>query len=79
MMTYQTFSFVYFRYNKVLFRYKYGHYIDNYKKERSKLICFEMLCIKKLRERNPQIPTSIQQQSNLTFIEALDFALERKL
>jgi hypothetical protein len=36
--------------------------------------------IKKLREGwNPQIPDPIQQQSNLTFIEALDFALERKL
>lgn len=72
--------FVYFRYNKVLFRYKYGiNYIDNYKKREIEANLLRDALYQKLREGwNPQIPDVIQQQSNLTFIEALDFAIEKK-
>lgn len=72
--------FVYFRYNKVLFRYKYGiNYIDNYKKREIEANLLRDALHQKLRENwNPQIPDVIQQQSNLTFIEALDFAIDKK-
>ncbi|MFV8357635.1 hypothetical protein ACNQGB_15785 [Flavobacterium sp. XS1P32] len=72
--------FVYFRYNKVIFRYKYGiNYIDNYKKREIEANLLRDALFQKLREGwNPQIPDPIQQQSNLTFIETLDFALEKK-
>jgi integrase len=72
--------FVYFRYNKVLFRYKYGiNYIDNYKKREIEANLLRDALYQKLREGwNPQIPDVIQQQSNLTFIEALDFAIDKK-
>lgn len=72
--------FVYFRYNKVLFRYKYGiNYISNYKKRELEANLLRDALYQKLREGwNPQIPDPIQQQSNLTFILALDFALEKK-
>lgn len=73
--------FVYFRYNKVLFRYKYGiNYIDNYKKREIEANLLRDALYQKLREGwNPQIPDLIQQQSNLTFIEALDFAIDKKI
>lgn len=72
--------FVYFRYNKVLFRYKYGiNYINNYKKREVEANLLRDALYQKLKEGwNPQVPDPIQQQSNLTFIEALDFALEKK-
>jgi hypothetical protein len=72
--------FVYFRYNKVLFRYKYGiNYINNYKKREVEANLLRDALYQKLKEGwNPQMPDPIQQQSNLTFIESLDFALEKK-
>lgn len=72
--------YVYFRYNKELFRYKYGiNYIHDLK-EREKeagLIC-EALLIKLKSGWNPNVPDIEAYNSNMTIIEALDFAMEKK-
>lgn len=72
--------FVYFRYNKVLFRFKYGiNYIDNYKKREAEANLLRDALHQKLKEGwNPQIPDVISQQSDLSLIDALDFAIEKK-
>lgn len=72
--------FVYFRYNKILFRFKYGiNYIDNYKKREAEANLLRDALHEKLKEGwNPQIPDVISQQSQLSFINALDFAIEKK-
>jgi integrase len=72
--------FVYFRYNKVLFRFKYGiNYIDNYKKREIEANLLRDALHQKLKEGwNPQIPDVISQQSDLSLINALDFAIEKK-
>lgn len=72
--------FVYFRYNKVLFRYKYGiNYIDNYKKRLIEANSLRDVLFQKLKEGwNPNIPDVVNSYSNLTFAEALDFSIEKK-
>jgi integrase len=72
--------FVYFRYNKVLFRFKYGiNYIDNYKKREIEANLLRDALHQKLKEGwNPQIPDVITAQSNLTLIDALSFAIDKK-
>lgn len=72
--------FVYFRYDKKLFRFKYGiNYIDNYKKRLVEANAIQEALLQKLKEGwNPNIPDVIQQHSELTFSDALDFALEKK-
>jgi integrase len=72
--------FVFFRYNKKLFRFKFGiNYQTTYKK---RLIEAEALCdalAQKLKEGwNPNIPDVAQENVNYTFIEAIDFAIEKK-
>jgi integrase len=72
--------FVYFRYNKVLFRFKKRiNYIDNYKKRESEANLLRDALHQKLKDGwNPQIPDVISQQSNLSLINAIDFAIEKK-
>lgn len=72
--------FVYFRYDKKLFRYKYGiNYIDNYKERLIEANAIQEALLQKLKEGwNPNIPDVIQKHSELTFNDALDFALEKK-
>lgn len=72
--------FVYFRYNKVLFRYKYGiNYITDLKKREKEANLLRDALHQKLKEGwDPTLPEVIQEQTNLSFSEALDFAMEKK-
>lgn len=72
--------FVYFRYNKKLFRYKFGiNYINDYKKRLIEANSIRDVLHQKLKEGwNPNIPDIVNTFSNLTFSEALDFAIEKK-
>jgi integrase len=72
--------FVYFRYNKVLFRYKYGiNYITDLKKREKEANLLRDALHEKLKEGwNPTIPDVIQEQTDLTIGKALDFAMEKK-
>lgn len=72
--------FVYFRYNKALFRYKYGiNYIDNYKKREFEANRLRDALEEKLKEGwNPNIPDVVNNYNNLTFRDALDFAIDKK-
>jgi len=72
--------FVYFRYDKKLFRYKFGiNYIDNYKKRLIEAEAIQAALLKKLNENwNPNIPDIENEVNNYTLTEALDFALEKK-
>lgn len=72
--------FVYFRYDKKLFRYKYGiNYINNYKEREKEANALRDALLLKLKEGwNPLIPEIEIENSKLTFIEALDFAIEKK-
>jgi len=72
--------FIFFRYNGKLIRKKYGiNYIENLKKKEAEanLIC-EALLQKLKNGWNPLLPDFVNSQSNLTLIEALDFALGKK-
>ncbi|MFH6946665.1 hypothetical protein [Flavobacterium sp. FlaQc-50] len=73
--------FVYFRYNKKLFRYKFGiNYINNYKKRLIETESIRDVLLQKLKEGwNPSIPETIDSRSDLILIEALNFALDKKL
>lgn len=72
--------FVYFRYSGKLFRYKYGiNYITNLKKREAEANLLRDALLQKLKEGwNPNIPDVVNTFSNLTFSEALDFAIEKK-
>lgn len=72
--------FVYFRYDKKLFRYKYGiNYINNYKEREKEANALRDALLLKLKEGwNPLIPEIEIENSKLTFIEALEFAIEKK-
>jgi len=72
--------FVYFRYNKVLFRYKYGiNYIIDLKKREKEANLLRDALHEKLKEGwNPTIPDVIQEQTDLIIGKALDFAMEKK-
>ena len=72
--------FVYFRYDKKLFRYKFGiNYINNYKERLSEAEALRDALKIKLKEGwNPNLPDIVSQNSKLTLIEALDFALAKK-
>jgi integrase len=72
--------FVYFRYNKVLFRFKYGiNYITDLKKREKEANLLRDALHQKLKEGwDPTLPEVIQEQTNLSFSEALDFAMEKK-
>lgn len=72
--------FVYFRYNKILFRYKYGiNYITDLKKREKEANLLRDALHQKLKEGwDPTLPEVIQEQTNLSFAEALDFAMEKK-
>jgi integrase len=72
--------FVYFRYDKKLFRFKYGiNYIDDYKKREKEANLLKEALHQKLKEGwNPLVPEVIQKQSDLSLIEALFFAMDKK-
>jgi integrase len=72
--------FVYFRHNDKLYRYKYGiNYISNLKKREIEANIIRDALLEKLKEGwNPSIPETIDTKSDLTLIEALDFALKKK-
>lgn len=72
--------FVYFRYDKKLYRYKFGiNYIQNYKERLIEANALRDALHQKLKEGwNPQIPDAFDKTSEMTLIEALDFALEKK-
>ncbi|RUT68704.1 hypothetical protein D0817_20300 [Flavobacterium cupreum] len=72
--------FIYFRYDKKLFRFKYGiNYINNYKKREAESNILRDALHQKLKEGwNPLLPELIIDDPKLTFIESLDFAIEKK-
>lgn len=72
--------YVHFRYSGKQFRYKYGlNLIDNLiEKEKEAMLLCNALHIKLKNGWNPQIPDIISQQSDLSFIDALSFAIEKK-
>lgn len=72
--------FVYFRYNKVLFRYKFGiNFINNYKKRLIEADSIRDALHQKLKQGwNPNIPDVINTYNNMLFSEALDFSIEKK-
>lgn len=72
--------FVYFRYNKKLFRFKYGiNYIQDYKQRLLEAQALQSALLEKLKQGwNPDLPDLYNQINNYTLIEALDFALEKK-
>jgi integrase len=72
--------FVYFRYNKKLFRFKYGiNYIQNYKQRLLEAQALQSALLEKLKQGwNPDLPDIYNQINNYTLIEALDFALDKK-
>lgn len=72
--------FVYFRYDKKLFRYKFGiNYINNYKKRLVEAESIRDALHQKLKEDwNPNIPDVINTYNNMLFSEALDFSIEKK-
>ena len=70
--------FVYFRYDKKLFRYKFGiNYIQNYKKRLIEAEALRAALHHKLKDGwNPNVPDAVN--INYTFLESLDFAIEKK-
>lgn len=72
--------FVFFRYEGKLIRKKYGiNYINDYKNREIEANCLRDVLHRKLKEGwNPLINEEIAPKINLTFIEALDFAIEKK-
>lgn len=72
--------YVHFRYNGKQFRYKYGFNLieDPKEKEREFNFLRESLHHKLKDGWNPQIPDILATQSDLSFIGALDFAIEKK-
>jgi len=72
--------YVYFRYNNKLFRYKYGiNYINNYKKRLLEANSIRDVLDDKLKKGwNPNIPDIYNSTSDMTLVESLDFALDKK-
>jgi len=72
--------FIYFRYNKKLFRFKFGiNYIQNYRERLSEANALKDALHQKLKEGwNPNFVDPVPEQNNLKFTEALDFAIEKK-
>jgi len=72
--------FVYFRYDKKLFRFKYGiNYIQNYKERLVESNKLQAALLEKLKDGwNPNVPDIFNEVNNYTIIEALDFALDKK-
>lgn len=72
--------FIYFRYNGILVRKKYGlNYIHNYKERLAKSVIWCEATEQRLKEGwNPLLPDIIDPNLELTFLEALDFAIEKK-
>ncbi|TDO66951.1 integrase [Flavobacterium chryseum] len=72
--------FIYFRYDKKLFRFKYGiNYISNYKKREAEANILRDALHQKLKEGwNPLLPELVIDDPKLTLIESLDFAIEKK-
>lgn len=72
--------FVYFRYDKKLFRFKYGiNYIQNFKERLVESNKLQAALLEKLKDGwNPNIPDIFNEVNNYTIIEALDFALDKK-
>lgn len=72
--------FVYFRYDKKLFRYKYGiNYITDLKKREKEANLLRDALHEKLKEGwNPSIPDVIKEQTDLNISQALDFAMNKK-
>ena len=72
--------FVYFRYNKKLFRFKFGiNYIQNYRERLLEANALKAALHQKLKEGwNPNIPDIVATQSDLSFVDSLDFAILKK-
>lgn len=72
--------YVHFRYNGKQFRYKYGLNLieDPKEKEKEANLLRDALHLKLKGGWNPQIPDVVATQSDLSFISALDFAIEKK-
>ena len=72
--------YVHFRYSGKQFRYKYGLNLiqDLKEKEREFELLRESLHQKLKDGWNPQIPDIVATKSDLSFISALDFAIEKK-
>lgn len=72
--------FVYFRYDKKLFRFKYGiNYINNYKEREIEANALRDALLQKLKEGwNPLLPDLEINNPKLTFSESLDFSIEKK-
>jgi len=71
---------VYFRYDKKLFRFKYGiNYINNYKERLAEAQKLQKALLEKLQDGwNPNVPEVYNAITRYTLVEALDFALEKK-
>jgi integrase len=72
--------YVYFRYNKKQYRYKYGinNITDLKERELEANLLKDALYTKLKNGWNPELPDIITQQSDLSLCAALDFALEKK-
>jgi integrase len=72
--------YVYFRYKRKMFRYKFGiNYIKNYNKRLSEANALRNALHQKLKDGwNPLIPEEVAFGSEMTLLQALDFALEKK-
>lgn len=72
--------YVHFRYNGKQFRFKYGlnMIVDLAEKEREFELLRESLHQKLKDDWNPQAPDIVATKSDLSFVSALDFAIEKK-
>ena len=72
--------YVYFRYNGTKICFKKGiNYIHNYNKRLAEANALrDALHLKLKNGWNPQIPDAYDTSSEMTLIQALDFALEKK-
>lgn len=72
--------YVYFRYDGKIQRFKYGiNYIKTYKERLKEAELIQKALHQKLKDGwNPLIPDIVSQNSKLSFIDSLDFAIEKK-
>ena len=72
--------YVYFRYNGKLFRFKKGiNYIDDYKQREIEANSLCDALYDQLKEKwNPNVQDDFAYNSNMTIIEAINFAFEKK-
>jgi integrase len=72
--------YVHFRYNGKQFRFKYGLNLipDEVEKEKEFIFLRDALHEKLKGGWNPQIPEIVALKNDLSFVNALDFALEKK-